>query len=669
VELAPVTDPRDVASAVARAMAIPVREGEPAHVVVARRLANREALVVLDNFEHLLGRAGFVADLLARCPRLTILATSRAPLRLAAERLYPVQPLEVPGDGDPSTDLERFAAVAMFCDRARAREPAFDLDERTAPVVGDICRRLDGLPLALELAAARLGILSPADLAARLGSALDVLVGGASDAPQRQRTMRAMIDWSFDLLSMEERRAFARLGVFAGGATVAAAETVTGATLETLESLLAKHLLVRRDDRLMMLETIREHASEQLAHDAGCDEVNRRLAAWCLDVARNATPHLGRADHRSWVAVLDAELPNALASLSWAIERGESELAFELVAEWAPYWWRLGHWAEGARWIDAVLENGEEAGSSARATTLLYRARVATYSEPGGMSHARRRELVNVSLEYFRAVEDAAGIAACLSHLTFHEAVAGRFEAAEALGHEAMRFAERSEDPATLAVVLAETFVGTEDLGDVLSRAGTARQRLMRAGNLLDLARLDLVAGYTALVARRYREAIDWLDQGLDAAGRLQHSWWEFSLRTNRGLANLFLDEPDEAEHDLTAAIGICRAAGAEALLDETVLGLAALAARQGDLERAAHLAGAAHRLEADGQSIEEADVWQRLHVEFLVPATDRLGHTRWNDIERGAFSLTPEEAIEVALTSSTATRGANDHKRAEAHT
>ena len=516
VELAAVADPRDVASTVARALVAPMREGEPALVAVARRLAGREALVTLDNFEHLLAGVAFVADLLARCPRLTILVTSRAPLQLAAERLYPVQPLEVPGDAEPATDLERFPAVAMFCDRARAREPDFDLDEHTAPIVGDICRRLDGLPLAVELAAARLGILSPADLAARLGSALDVLVGGASDAPPRQRTMRATIDWSVDLLSEGERRAFARLGVFAGGATVAEAETVTGASLDTLESLLA-NLVTRRDDRLVMLEPIRERATEQLAEDPECDEVHGRLAAWCLDVAQEATSHrLGLSiDRRSPSSRPSCRMPwhrspgpSSVASRRWPSSSSRSGVRTR---------WRLGHWGEGARWIDAVLEFGEVPSSPAHARALLYRARVATWYAQGGISYARRCELVNASLEYFRAVEDMAGIAACLSHLTFHEAVAGRYEAAEALGREAMRFAERTEDPATIALVLSETVVGVEDQGRVLDRARTARRYMTSTGNLIELARLGSVAGYVAL--------------GPAVTGRRSTGWTRVSMR------------------------------------------------------------------------------------------------------------------------------------------
>ena len=333
VPLAAVSESRDLASAIARALAAPVREREPARAALVRFLCDRHLLLVLDNFEQLVDGAPLVADLIGACPELTVVMTSREPTRLVVERLYPVRPLEVPdaSAGGAAAELERYGAVAMFCDRARARDPAFTLDEFSAPPVCEICRRLDGMPLALELAAARCGLLSPPELAARLDDALTVLVGGARDAPSRQRTLRATIDWSYDLLTSEERSAFAHLAVFAGGATVPAAEAVTGASLDILDSLVAKQLLGSHDKRLLMLETVREYALERLAESPRREAVQERFATWCLDFLREATAHLARADRAPWLATLDAELPNALAALSSALEQHDAELALQLV--------------------------------------------------------------------------------------------------------------------------------------------------------------------------------------------------------------------------------------------------------------------------------------------------------------------------------------------------
>src|SRR5215208_2331136 len=271
-----------------------------------------------------------------------MLITSRQPTRLAAERVYPVHPLELPGRSGLTQELTRASAVQMFVDRARARDPEFALDGATAPHVVTICRRLDGLPLALELAAARLSVLSAAELAARLDRALSVLVGGPRDAPDRQRTLRATIDWSYGLLGEGERRAFAHSSVFAAGASVGAAEAVTGASLEVLESLVDKQLLFRRGDRLNMLETIREYALERFADDRAAMRVRRSLLDWCLGFAREAAPHLQAADRVAWLASLDAELPNLLAALSWALKAGFSDEALELVGDLGTYWWQSG---------------------------------------------------------------------------------------------------------------------------------------------------------------------------------------------------------------------------------------------------------------------------------------------------------------------------------------
>jgi predicted ATPase/class 3 adenylate cyclase len=421
VPLAAISEHRDLAPTLARALAVPVRTGEPAHAALLRFLSNRHLLLVLDNFEQLVEGAPLVADLIGACRELTVLVTSREPTRLAGERLYPVRPLQVP-DASASTatiELERDGAVAMFCDRARARDPAFALDESNASPVGKICRRLDGLPLALELAAARSGLLSAEELAERLDRALTVLVGGARDAPKRHRTLRATIDWSYDLLTGEERSAFAHMAVFAGGATVAAAEAVTGASLDALDSLVAKQLLARRDERLLMLETVRDYALERLTEDPECDAVQERLATWCLSSLREATAHLVRADRAAWLAKLDAELPNALAALSWALEERRSELALQLVDELGDYWWHTHHTEdaldEAHRLINAALELGCDASPRLRAAALLNRGRLTDIRR----SDKPYRGDLQASLELYRACNDASGIAACLGHLAF----------------------------------------------------------------------------------------------------------------------------------------------------------------------------------------------------------------------------------------------------------
>src|SRR4051794_33954112 len=264
VSLAALQRPGGVPTAVGKTLAIVLLPGESADRAAERFLLAKHLLLVVDNFEHVLAAAPFIGRLLDSCPALTVLATSREPLSLRAEERYPVSPLALPAQAprDDADALTGVDAVVLFCARARARDPAFVLDDSNASGVAEICRRVDGLPLAIELAAARCGLLSPGEIARRLDDALGALGVGARDVPVRQQTLRATIDWSHDLLSEVEKRCFARFAVFAGGATVEAAEAITASGLDTLDGLVAKSLLTRRQhaqapSRLRMLETIR----------------------------------------------------------------------------------------------------------------------------------------------------------------------------------------------------------------------------------------------------------------------------------------------------------------------------------------------------------------------------------------------------------------------------
>ena len=649
VALAAVSDVRDVSSAIARALAAPVREDERAQAALLRFLSGRQLLLVLDNFEQLVEGAPLVADLIAACPEVTVLVTSREPMRLAAERVHPVRPLEVPdaSASGAAIELERYGAVAMFCDRARAHDPAFALDLSSALPVAEICRRLDGLPLALELAAARLGLLSAPELAARLDRALGVLVGGARDAPERQRTLRAAIDWSYRLLTPEERSAFAHMAVFAGGATVTAAEAVTRASLDTLDSLVAKQLLARRDERLLMLETVREYALERQAEDPDRDAVQERLATWCLEFLREATAHLVGADRVPWLAKLDAELPNALAALSSALEQHDAELALQLVEALGDYWWHTHHSEAALRWIDAALELGRDASPRLRAAALLNRGRLTDVRR----SDKPNRDDLHASLELYRACDDARGIAACLIHLAFAETFVGNYDQATALSEQAVRYAERAQDEAAIAsarVSWARSGAGYED---VASRARSAMPYLHRVGNLDQLARICGTAGYAAIAECRYREALAWLDEALDAARRLDDSSGLFAVHGNQGLARLFLHEPEDAGQHFCDALAVCREAGHEddAGVDEALLGLAAVEASRGQLARAARLTGAAQAHQARRGFVDEQIVRSRL-IDDIAPARHRYGPERWDLAEREGADLTVHDAIDLAL-------------------
>src|SRR3954451_24537813 len=269
------------------------------------------------------------------------------------------------------------------------------------------------------------------------------------------------------------------MAAFASGATVTAAERVTGASLDTLDALVAQQLLGRRDDRLMMLETVRAYALERLAEDPESELVHVRLGAWSVDVAREGIPHLARADRVRWLARLDAELPNALAALSWALEHGKAELALELAGGWGPYWWRTHRLGEGKQWIDAALDLADQASPGTRARALLSRDQLAGF----GTDEHYRRDL-QASLELFRAADDASGIAVCLARLALAEAWLGHFELAGELREDAIRFAARSQDADTLGNVLTTTVLAGETQEEIQRRASDALSHLRRTGHL-----------------------------------------------------------------------------------------------------------------------------------------------------------------------------------------
>ena len=345
VSLAPVSDPELLVPTIAEAL--DVREGgRNLAEGVIEHLGERRMLLVLDNFEQILPAAPFVGELLAAAPRLWILATSRAPLRLAAEREYPVPPFDAPDAGLPFESLVKADAVRLFAARAQAVDPGFELDTGSAPEVAQVCRRLDGLPLAIELAAARAKLLAPGEILERLEREPNMLPAGPRDAPARQQTLAATIHWSFDLLGPEERQAFVRLGVFVGGCTLEAAEGVCDVTLESLGRLVDNNLLRRRDGRFMMLETVRHFAVEQL-EEAGADEVCRRHAEWLTELAETfAERTLAGEDMTMWLDRIQPEHDNIRAALAWSLEH-EPELTLRQASSFRLFWEVRGNFREG----------------------------------------------------------------------------------------------------------------------------------------------------------------------------------------------------------------------------------------------------------------------------------------------------------------------------------
>lgn len=367
VDLASVPDAAIVPSAIAHALDLQELGGrDPLDYLVAR-IAGDSVLLLLDNFEHLLVASPVVAALLARCPRLEILVTSRAPLQIRGEHEFPVPPLalldDLANDDQPPTPAKILSspAIRLFVERTKAIDPEFAVTEANASAVAEICRRLDGLPLAIELAAARTRVLPPAALLALLTNRLALLNEGPIDAPARQRTLRAAIDWSYDLLDADEQRLFRRLSVFSGGFTLDAAEHVGGFGADAIASLASKSLLRRtasagsRTPRFALLETVREYGLERLAASGDSEAVRDAHAAYFLALAERAEPELVGPAQREWLDRLAGDHANMRSAMTWLSERGATSAALRLAAACSWFWWYRGHYAEGKARLEALL--------------------------------------------------------------------------------------------------------------------------------------------------------------------------------------------------------------------------------------------------------------------------------------------------------------------------
>ena len=381
VDLAPLRDPAHVLPAIAHALGVSPNGSRPIGEIVARSLRPRQLLLILDNCEQVREAGPDIADLLAACPAVQILATSRAPLRLGAEFLRPVPPLTLPPRPDlPPPDLTRSEAVALFIARARAADPAFALTSKNAADIAAICARLDGLPLAIELAAARLRHLPPAALVAALGDRLDVLADGPRDRPDRQRTLARTIAWSYDQLAPADQRAFRQLAVFAGGFDLAAATAALGVeqadALDRLAALVDNSLVMRDQDpegavRFWMLQTVHAFAVPLLSASDEVEEVRRRHASWCLALAERAATEVTGADSGRWLDRLARELDNLRVALAWTLERGEAELGLRLGTALSWFWHHRGPVSEGRHWLERLLALDQASSPSVHAYAVL----------------------------------------------------------------------------------------------------------------------------------------------------------------------------------------------------------------------------------------------------------------------------------------------------------
>ena len=570
VELAPIRDPAFVVTAIADALGIKETGGQPLVETLKAFVREHQVLLVLDNFEHVVAAAPIVADLLKAAPRLVVLVTSREVLRLSGEHTFPVPPLDLPDRRalPPPTALRQYAAVALFLQRAQAVRPDFEITDATAPAVAEICTRLDGLPLAIELAAARSNLFSPQALLTRLGTPLTLLTGGARDLHARQQTLRATIDWSYALLDPSEQRLFARLAVFVGGCTLEAAEAVCAdvgdrrrAVVDGLASLVDKSLVRQQDDirgepRFTMLETIREYALERLAISGEVEAVRGHHAVLYLTLAEDAEARLRGPEQLMILRRLETEHDNLRVALQWlaAGAASDPEAFVRLVAALWYFWFLRGYWGEWERWREAALgQAGWQAGagmSTIRPGLLRHVARLLLgHAWRANFEHAgNEADIASDSLALFQAAGDRWGSAAALVILGALDHFLAEEERGKQRIAQGIALARDTGDPWLVAWAMLDwaAFNGIPDI----SREGRA--------HVEESLRLARVVGDPGLIAL-----------ALDLASKLPR------LQGQYAEARRLLQESLSIRRELGDSIGV-----AYALCD---LGMAAL--DQGDYE------------------------------------------------------------------------------------
>jgi predicted ATPase/class 3 adenylate cyclase len=522
VPLAPIREPALVLPVVAQTLGLREQAGQAIDETLGEFLRDRELLLLLDNLEQLVDAAPRFAELLAGAPGLKLLTTSRSPLRLAAEQQYPLETLV---DED---------ALALFLARARAVRPDFALNGQRG-TVAEICRRLDNLPLAIELAASRVRAVSPDAILARLETRLKLLTGGARELPERQQTLRAAIDWSYDLLSEDERTCFRRLAVFVAGWTVEAAEAVCDPAgefafdvLDGLTSLVDKSLVrpgreVVGEPRFWMLQTINEYASGRLEESGELDEVRRRHADHFLTLAEEAAKvAYGGGDQAAWWSRLDADHDNLRAALAWSASNDDRETELRLGNALWHFWSVRGHLTEGRQWLEEAIARSESAPPELRASTLAAAGALA-YRQG---DYERARSLADASLDLHRALGDERETARSLGELANVAVAMGEYEQAMATYAEAREMFRELGETQRLAQVVANMGAVANiqhdyELGRQLGLEALELQR--EFGNieaatitLHNLARIDLRTG-------RLAEAADLLHQSLDGSRQLEY--------------------------------------------------------------------------------------------------------------------------------------------------
>jgi len=679
VSLSAVGDPGHVAATIGGALGLREMAGQPPADTLVDYLRPKRALLLLDNFEHVLDAASLIAEIRLACPDITIVVTSRGALRLRGEQEFAVPPLALPDLAtiepatiepatiEPDDTLARYPAVQLFVQRARAVRPDLPLGDAEIATIARICHRLDGLPLAIELAASRVKMLPLQTLLARLEHQLDVLTGGARDLPSRHQTMRATIAWSYNLLDDAERALFRRLAVFAGGCAMEAVSAVCTApdasagadadgpsgddAFDLLAALVDRSLLLQIDPgadqpRIRMLQTVREYGQEALRESGEAEATRRRHAAYFVDFAEGAEGELTGPEQAMWLAWLEEEHDNVRAALWWAGESGEVEIGLRLAAALWRFWYVRGYPSEGRDWLERMLSLDEAHDHTApplvrahvlagagmlayvqsdyqRATTLFeqaldrYRAGddingVATtlnYLASVARDQGDRRRatvLYEESLSLRRAMDDTRGIAASLNNLGLIARDRGAYERATLLHRESLALKQDLGDRLGVAYSLNNLGVVAREQGDYASARPLFEQSLTLLQELGDTRGIATALNNMAVVAHADgadERALALCDESLALRRDLGDKWGMTYALNTLGDIARDRGEYARAESLYTRSLALLRHVRDHMSAATCLEGLAATAAARGEHGRAAQLYGAGDALRASNDT------------------------------------------------------------------
>jgi predicted ATPase len=600
VPLAPIADHRLVAATIAQALGLRESAGRPPADLLVDYVRERRLLLCLDNIEHLLEAAPLIAEIHRTSLEVTVLLTSRAPLRLAAEREFPVPVL-----------AER-EAVELFVERARATQPDLAFDDETARAVAAICERLDGLPLAIELAAARARLLSPQAILARLDERFDLLTGGPRDVPDRQQTLRAAIDWSHQLLEPDEQRLFARFAVFAGGARLDVIEPVCDGTLDLVESLVEKNLLIRRNDpdgepRLDMLQTIREYARDKLEKAGEADGIRKRHARVYAEVVE-AEWHAWLGGETSLMRRLVEDHANIRAAVALALATRDVDLVHGIGAGVGRFCADFGHLEEGRTLLDAMLLLAEDEPERPWGWVYFGAATIATRQS----RFVDAERICMRGLESFRHAGDSLGVGMALRQLANALGARGEHARADELFLESL---------------------------DVLRRAGEDR---FVAWTLNDL-------GYSLLRQGRLAESESLLMEARELSERQGDRATLVVVLTNLAELRVRRGDPEGAAALYAEVITTYRDAAEGPRLPIPLDGLAIVAALEGRPDRAARLWGAS-QASLESMSAALDTVLHEERAAAITSARQALGDDEFEQLLAGGRAMSLDEAIAYAL-------------------